>query len=414
MFEHLFSHPSTVARHRAAPYAAERERYLTSCAQQGYGHTTLRLKARELLWIARKLRVHPDLHVTPAQLEAVAAGWHDRQQGCGRPLNTRRTRARFLAEARAWLRFLGGWCPSPETVPLAELREAFVTWMAEARGLSPVTIRCRSQYIDQFLRWYGARRSSLAEVQLEDVDAFLMTCGHRGCSRLSVRNLAAALRAFLRYAGAQGWCRPAIAEGIQGPRVYAHAGLPAGPSWPEVQALLASLDTHQPGDIRDRAILMLFALYGFRAREVAQLRLDHLDWDRDLLWVPRPKARQTSPYPLMPVVGTAIIRYLQTVRPASQHRELFLTRTPPFRPLSGNALHGLTSKRLQAHGVQTAHRGPQALRHACAMHLVAAGLSLKEIGDHLGHRSTEATRVYAKVDLVGLREVAAVDVGGLL
>jgi len=181
-----------------------------------------------------------------------------------------------------------------------------------------------------------------------------------------------------------------------------------------VQALLASLDTHQPGDIRDRAILMLFALYGFRAREVAQLRLDHLDWDRDLLWVPRPKARQTSPYPLMPVVGTAIIRYLQTVRPASRHRELFLTRTPPFRPLSGSALHGLTSKRLQAHGVQTAHWGPHALRHACAMHLVAAGLSLKEIGDHLGHRSTEATRVYAKVDLVGLREVAAVDVGGLL
>ena len=45
MFEHLFSHPSTVARHRAAPYAAERERYLTYCAQQGYAHTTLRLKA---------------------------------------------------------------------------------------------------------------------------------------------------------------------------------------------------------------------------------------------------------------------------------------------------------------------------------------------------------------------------------
>ena len=124
MFEHLFSHPSTVARHRAAPYAAERERYLTYCARQGYAHTTLRLKARELLWIARKLRVYPDLHVTPAQLEAVASGWHDRQQGCGRPLNTRRARARFLAGARAWRRFLGGWCPSPRPShwPSAERR----------------------------------------------------------------------------------------------------------------------------------------------------------------------------------------------------------------------------------------------------------------------------------------------------
>jgi integrase/recombinase XerD len=119
-------------------------------------------------------------------------------------------------------------------------------------------------------------------------------------------------------------------------------------------------------------------------------------------------------YPLIPSVGAAIIRYLQVVRPASTHRELFLTLTPPFRPLSGSALHGLTRKRLQALGIETPHHGPHALRHACAMRLVAEGLSLKEIGDHLGHRSTAATRVYAKVDLVGLREVAAFDLGALL
>jgi integrase/recombinase XerD len=44
---------------------------------------------------------------------------------------------------------------------------------------------------------------------------------------------------------------------------------------------------------------------------------------------------------------------------------------------------------------------------------VEAGLSLKEIGDHLGHRGTYATRTYAKVDLVGLCEVAAFELGGL-
>ena len=57
--------------------------------------------------------------------------------------------------------------------------------------------------------------------------------------------------------------------------------------------------------------------------------------------------------------------------------------------------------------------GPHRLRHACAARLVAQGLTLKEIGDHLGHRSTSATRVYAKVDLHGLREVAAFDLGEL-
>jgi site-specific recombinase XerD len=35
----------------------------------------------------------------------------------------------------------------------------------------------------------------------------------------------------------------------------------------------------------------------------------------------------------------------------------------------------------------------------CSAHLVADGLTLKEIGDHLGHRSTSSTRIYAKVDM---------------
>jgi site-specific recombinase XerD len=39
---------------------------------------------------------------------------------------------------------------------------------------------------------------------------------------------------------------------------------------------------------------------------------------------------------------------------------------------------------------------------------------LKEIGDHLGHRDVEATRIYAKVDLVRLREVGDFDLGELL
>jgi integrase/recombinase XerD len=85
----------------------------------------------------------------------------------------------------------------------------------------------------------------------------------------------------------------------------------------------------------------------------------------------------------------------------------------PYRPLSRSGLYGMVAGRLRSLGVQCAHYGPHSLRHACAARLVAQGLTLKEIGDHLGHRCTSATRVYAKVDLPGLREVAAFDLGEL-
>jgi len=217
----------------------------------------------------------------------------------------------------------------------------------------------------------------------------------------------------LRHAAARGWCSASIAAGIDGPRLFQHEGLPIGPSWPDVQRLIASTSGDSARDIRDRAILMLLATYGFRSGEVASLCLENLNWESEIISISRPKQRQAQEYPLVSQVGEAILRYLQQVRPRCARRELFLTHKAPFRRLSQGALYRLVSTRLGALGIQVPRRGPHCLRHACAGRLVAEGFSLKEIGDHLGHRSTEATRIYAKVDLVGLREVANFDLRGL-
>ena len=87
----------------------------------------------------------------------------------------------------------------------------------------------------------------------------------------------------------------------------------------------------------------------------------------------------------------------------------------PFRPLVATSLHYLVSSRLKvAQHPLCRGAGHMRLRHACAAQLVAEGLALKQIGDHLGHRSAYATRTYAKVDLAGLRQVADFALGDLL
>ena len=58
-----------------------------------------------------------------------------------------------------------------------------------------------------------------------------------------------------------------------------------------------------------------------------------------------------------------------------------------------------------AAGIHCKHLGPHALRHACATRLLEKGHLLKEVGDHLGHRSYRSTAIYAKVNLSQLREV---------
>ena len=62
-------------------------------------------------------------------------------------------------------------------------------------------------------------------------------------------------------------------------------------------------------------------------------------------------------------------------------------------------------------------RARDGVRTACVMRAPdtwsSPGRSFKEVGDHLGHRSPDATRVYAKVGLVSLRRVALSESGGL-
>ena len=414
MFEHLFTSPAVLRRHQEAPWATKRARYLAYRAAQGCARPTLLRLAQELRVVACHLDLSPGLAVPPEQIAAAAERWAARQRRRGQARSRHWSRRLFVQVATEWLRFLGR-LPEPVAAPVPwnAAVEDFAGWMQRERGLSRCTIRNRRWHLGQFLGWYAPQGRPLAAVAATDLDAFLAALGRQGWSRVSLATSAKALRAFFRHLELTEGCRPGLAATIAAPRLFAQETCPAGPAWDDVQRLLASTATDRPRDIRDRALLLLFAVYGLRASEVAGLRLDHLDWEHEVLWVPRTKQRCTQPYPLVRSVGEAILHYLQRVRPRSARREVFLTLKAPFRPLSPGGLYHVTSSRLTELGSPTPHRGPHALRHACAIRLVAAGCSLKVIGDHLGHRSTSATRLYAKVDLAGLREVAALELGGL-
>ncbi len=177
--------------------------------------------------------------------------------------------------------------------------------------------------------------------------------------------------------------------------------------------MIARLAGDDPATLRDRALLLLLATYGLRSGEVRRLQLEDLDWSQGRLRVVRSKSQRPETLPLTPEVGAAVARYLRHGRPTTTLRTVFLTLRAPARPLSLGALHHVVAHRLAPVVRVPRGRGPHGLRHACARRLVDAGHSFKEIGDHLGHRSPNATGIYAKVDLGALRRVAFDDLGGL-
>ena len=415
MFETLFCYPRVLARHRTGPSAEERDRFLAHHAQVGATPKSLLRLASELLLVARRIDVSGPTAITPLEIEAAADGWVRHQRRHRRVRDPKFCRQRFVQVATDWLRFLDRLQATQEQPGAdADLVDEFANYMRLERGLSSRTIHNRCWHVQAFLDWLREQGHSIAEVSLGQVDAFLAMRGAQGWCRVSIATAASALRSFFVRMAVHGRCDDGFAAGIEGPRLFKHESLPVGPQWKDVQRLIASADTDSPQDIRDRAILLLLAVYGLRCSEVVALSLDDVRWEQEILHVTRPKQRCKQDYPLTTDLGNAVLRYLQQVRQRSASRALFLSIKAPVRPLAPSSLHHLVATRMRALDIRCPRHGPHALRHACATHLVAEGLSLKQIGDHLGHRSTEATRTYAKVDLVGLRQVADFDLGALL
>ena len=78
----------------------------------------------------------------------------------------------------------------------------------------------------------------------------------------------------------------------------------------------------------------------------------------------------------------------------------------PIVPLTWQAVSGRALHYLRLAGIDVPKCGSHTLRHTCVQRLVDAQFSLKMIGDYVGHKSPDATRIYAKVDIESLREMA--------
>jgi site-specific recombinase XerD len=415
MFETLFTCPGALRRHRDGPLAAERAAYLSDLAAQGMARGTILRRSSYCLCVAVELqRRLPDRCFDENEVEQLAETWAAQRPVSGRAASPLWPKAHFRFAATDFLQSIGRLRPAPAAEPGrydAEL-DAFISAQKEGRWLSEATCRSGRWQITRLLDHLEQRGVALGDVAAVDVDAFFEHMAQRW-SRSSLRTSAKMLRTWFGYCERRGWARAGLADAILSPRVYRHEGLPLGPTWDVVGRMLAETDASDPGSLRDHAIILLLSVYGVRSGAVRRLHLDDIDWAHDRIRFIRSKSGREETAPLEARVGNAIARYLRDGRPEADSRVMFLTLRAPHRPLSAGGLYNVVKSRLAKQGLPEKGRGPHGLRHACARYLVESGRSFKEVGDHLGHRSPDATRIYAKVDLTSLRKVAFDDLGGL-
>jgi len=291
--------------------------------------------------------------------------------------------------------------------PIDAVIQQFSIHLHEVCGLSEATCVCRVRYAREFLEGrFGRREPRWTALRPRDVVSFVMNYAQRFQPQ-SMQVVTSSLRCFLRYLQVQGWCGASLVAAV--PRI-AHwrlSSLPKAISDNQVREFLSTFDRSKATGLRNRAMALLQVILGLRVSEVANLRMDDLDWRTGTVRINVGKGFRPRELPLPVQVGQALVQYLRDGRPPSRCRNVFVRhKGARGTPVSTALIQGVM--RLAYAKVRGCEHlgGTHVLRHTAATRMLQRGASFKEIADVLGHRSIETTAIYAKVDLQSLSDVA--------
>src|ERR1700733_857863 len=313
----------------------------------------------------------------------------------------------FASTRRVYSRYLRaqGRLITEALTPTQDLLRRYDQYLIDVRGLS-ASARCHHKLtLRALLNGFPCSRS-LKKLSRDDVERFILERSRR-ISRHSLQHEVGQVRAFLRYAHDTGLVRERL-DGLDTPRTYRDELPPRALPWPSVLRLLRSIECTNRAGWRDLCVLHLIAYYGLRPGEVVALRLESIDWERQLLHVYQSKTRSPLTLPLGERTLRLLRNYLKRGRAgdASDTPMLFLRTRCPWIPLERTAVGDIFRKRMREAGLPDCAKHVYRLRHTFAMRLLARGVGMKAIGDVLGHHSFYGTSAYLRLDVAMLRSVA--------
>ncbi|HVS48334.1 MAG TPA: tyrosine-type recombinase/integrase [Candidatus Dormibacteraeota bacterium] len=291
---------------------------------------------------------------------------------------------------------------------LDTLVERYKQHQRRTRGLRDQTLHGYERFVRLFVRGVlGGDPIDPRCITTSKVIEFVVSMRGR-FSPLSMKAVRTALRSFFRFLRLQGLCDDRLEAAVPAVAHWRLSMLPRCLSDQQLVKVLTSLDTSTPCGHRNRAIVLCLSTLGLRPREIAELRLEDVDWRAGIVHLRARKNRRGADLPLPCEAGRAIVAYLRKERPATQERRVFVQHAKARRgePISSHGVTGVVAYALRRANVEAPLASAYVFRHTLASQMVQRGSSLKEVADFLGHRCLDTTTIYAKLDLPALRDVA--------
>ena len=274
--------------------------------------------------------------------------------------------------------------------------DAYLSYLRDERRMSPNTIESYARDLALLANFADKRGSTVAELERQDLEAFVRQLMSSGLAPRSVARAVACIRGLYRFIAAEQKRESSPADELRPPRAW--AALPKFLSLEEVDRLLAQPDSSTARGLRDKALIEVLYATGLRVSELLALRAGDLNLDEGYLTCIGKGDKQRM-VPLGHEAADWVRRYLRAGRP-----ELLRKKSSPW--LFVNARDGGPLSRvgfwkvLKEYGLKagiTCDLSPHVLRHSFATHLLERGADLRMIQMMLGHADLSTTQIYTHV-----------------
>lgn len=298
---------------------------------------------------------------------------------------------------------------------------SFARYLSAERGFSANTVRAYGADLSGLATFAEARAVDTVDgLTLELLRDWLWEGTQAGLARATIARRSASARGFTAWLTRDGVLPSDPAVRLRSPKPG--RTLPRVVNRSQMQDLLDRLELaasgDDPGAVRDLAIIELLYASALRVSELVGLDVGDVDLSRLTVRVTG-KGDKERVVPFGVPAQGAIVRYLQTARPALVQAAKTAASPPGPRVAAAAATALFVGGRGQRLGVRGVYRlvaallesmpgtgpaGPHALRHTAATHLLDGGADLRAVQEMLGHASLGTTQIYTHVSAERLQQ----------
>lgn len=278
----------------------------------------------------------------------------------------------------------------------------FLNFLTNEKRFSPNTILAYANDLKRFSTYLSSQyEMDIDEAESTQVRSWLASLRDRGITPRTINRKLSTLKSFYNFLVRNKQLPVNPCAAIPSLKVEQH--LPEVIEKNKIKRLLENLPKESFSQLRDYLIIHLLYATGMRRAELIALQPKDIDFDNKEIKITG-KGKKVRYVPVTKQLLVEIEEYLQLQQAEFTNPDQQLLVTDKGKKMYGRFVYNCVNRILSMATTQL-YKGPHAIRHSFATHLLNNGADLISIKELLGHADLQATQVYTHTNIEELKKI---------